>query len=222
MWGSSSWAFAAPGDISSHFDTLGGVEPPRPQPGATESPSVTDAVPGAGKPDQGSPLTPADRLREARARRRRATRQFLIVGLCFVALLCLGGAGVGFLYYDRATKPDLSSPVVVTDKFLSVYLVDRDDRRAQDYQCSDVSGLAEIHALREDLDHREKAYRITISTSVDSIRESNRTNNDAEVSVDLALTTVLDGKPQRAVQQWLFSTHDDGGWRVCGAHKLTA
>lgn len=176
---------------------------------------------GASAGQPASPPSPADRTREARAKRRRAMRQYLVVGLCFVGLLCLGGIGVGFLSYDRATKPDLSSPVVVTDKFISLYLIDRDDRRAQQYQCSDNSALAEFYALRDDLDRREKTYGITITPAVDSITESSRTNDDAVVAVDLSLTTVLGDKPQRAVQQWQFSTHNDGGWRVCGAHKLT-
>jgi hypothetical protein len=198
------------------------MEPPQPQQPEVGIPQVTGgAMTGSPQGQPAPPLSPAERAREARAKRRRAMRQYLIVGLCFVGLLCLGGIGVGFLFYDRATKPDLSSPVVVTDKFISVYLVDRDDRRAQQYQCSDASGLAEIHALRDDLDQREKTYSITINVAVDSISESSRTNDDATVAVDLALTTILDGKPQRAVQQWQFSTRNEDGWRVCGAHKLT-
>src|SRR2546423_11431564 len=77
--------------------------------------------------------SPAERLREARARRRRAMRQFLVVGLCFVALLCLGGVAVGFLFYDRATKPDLSTPEHVTRRYLEAFLVDRDDYAAKQY-----------------------------------------------------------------------------------------
>src|ERR1043166_4870284 len=93
------------------------------------------------------PLDPAERQREARARRRRAIRQFLIVGGCFVALLGLGAVAVGFLTYDRATRPDLSTPEHVTRKYLEAYLIDRDDYAARQYQCADDSGLAEVRAL---------------------------------------------------------------------------
>src|SRR5207248_11389626 len=77
-------------------------------------PAAPPAAAGEPSPVPG----PAERLREARARRRRAMRQFLVVGLCFVALLCLGGVAVGYLFYDRATKPDLSTPEHVTRKYL--------------------------------------------------------------------------------------------------------
>src|SRR5438067_2772103 len=93
------------------------------------------APPTVGQPEQPSVPSLTERLREARARRRRAMRQFLVVGLCFVALLCLGGVAVGFLFYDRATKPDLSTPSLVTRKYLSAYLVNRDDVAATQYQC---------------------------------------------------------------------------------------
>src|SRR5438045_9644808 len=118
----------------------------------------------------GGPSVPSltERLREARARRRRAMRQFLVFGLCFVALLCLGGVAVGYLFYDRATKPDLSTPEHVTRKYLEAYLVDRDEYAAKQYQCSDDSGLAEIRALRSDIDGREQKYGVKFSYSVDS------------------------------------------------------
>jgi nitrate reductase NapE component len=193
-------------------------QPPQPKIEAAPATEVTGTDQSEGQPTLPSP---AERAKEARARRRRAIRQFLVVGFCLAALLCLGVVGAGFLFYNQATKPDLSSPAIVTQKYLSAYLLNRDDRGAAQYLCSDVSGLAEIRALRDDLDARQKTYGVTISASVDAIRETDRLDNTATVLVDLVLSTVLDGEPQRAVQHWQFNVRNQSGWRVCGAHHLT-
>jgi hypothetical protein len=166
------------------------------------------------------PLSPAERQREARARRRRAIRQYLIVGLCFVALLGLGGVAVGFLFYDRATKPDLSTPSLVTRKYLSAYLVNRDDAAAAQYQCEDTSGLEPMRAFRADLDDREKKYNLNISVSVDSVRETSRSGDQAEVAADTVVSAVDAGTQLSRVQHWAITTRNESGWRVCAAHEV--
>src|SRR5947207_2815295 len=108
------------------------MEPSQPELKATPA-----AEGGADTPKaeaQPAPTGPAERLREARARRRRTVRQVLLIGVCFVALLCLGGVAAGFLYYHQATKPDLSTPEHVTRKYLEAYLIDRDEYKARDYR----------------------------------------------------------------------------------------
>ncbi len=200
------------------------MEPPQSSPPSDAGPRPPGEGAAAGVPPEeqpNPPLSAAERTREARARRRRTIRQFLIVGLCFIALLCLGGVAVGFLYYDRATKPDLSSPVLVTHEYLSAYLIDRDDRAAERYQCSDASGLAEIRALRDDIDTRQKTYGVTIIPSVDRLQEGEQSGRTARVTVDLVLTAVIQGKPQRDVEHWEFTAQNDGGWRVCTAHEVS-
>src|SRR5262245_17321122 len=67
---------------------------------------------------------------EARIRRKRTFRQTLVVVLSVVALVCLGGSAAAFVFYDKATKPDLSTPTLVTRKYLDTYLVDREDAKA--------------------------------------------------------------------------------------------
>jgi len=161
-----------------------------------------------------------ERLREARARRRRAMRQFLVVGLCFAALLCLGGVAVGFLFYDRATKPDLSTPEHVTRKYLEAYLVDRDDYAANQYRCSDASGLTELQALRDDIDARQRRYGVSITGSLDRVHEVERTASAAKVDVDLVFSAVIQGAPQKDLEHWEVSVSNESGWRVCGANEL--
>src|SRR5204863_527702 len=88
---------------------------------------------------------------------------------CCSVTCCGSAAAAGALYYDRATKPDLGTPDHVTRKYLEAYLEDRDEQTAKVYQCGDGSGLSEIHALRNDIDSREKQYGITFTYSVGGI-----------------------------------------------------
>jgi hypothetical protein len=191
------------------------MEPSSPDPGVA-------TPPGASAPDEATPAHgPAERLQEARVRRRRTLRQVLVVGLAVIALMCLGGGAAAFLLYDRATKPDLSTPALVTRKYLDAYLVDRDDAKAAQFQCADDSGLSDIRALRADIDSRQKTFGVNITVSVDRVSEVNRSGPSAATSADLVLSTVIQGQSQRAVEQWEFALHDEDGWRVCSGHEVT-
>jgi hypothetical protein len=143
------------------------------------------------------------------------------VALSVVALLCLGGGAAVFVFYDKATRPDLSTPPLVTRKYLSAYLVDRDDVKAAGYQCGDPSGLTNVKALRDDIDSRQKAYNVSIAVSIDSVIEQSRSGDRAQLAVDLVLSTTTQGTPLRRVQHWQFTTRDEGGWRVCEGHEVT-
>ena len=162
----------------------------------------------------------AEHVRDARTRRRRAVRQYLIVGLCLVALLCLGGVAAGVLFYDRATKPDLSTPDHVTRKYLEAYLIDRDDYTAKRYECADPSGLRDVEALRSDIDNRQKRYGVTFTYSVGGINETSRANNAAGLDVTLVLTTTIQGQSRREVEHWQMTARNENGWRVCAAHEV--
>jgi hypothetical protein len=194
------------------------MEPSHPEVKASPTAEGTDTQQSEAQP---APTGPAERLREARARHRRAVRQVLLIAVCLVALLCLGGVAAGFLYYHQATKPDLSSPVLVTHSYLSAYLIDRDDRGAQEYQCSDDSGLSEIRALRDDIDNRQRKYGVAYTFSVEGVNEVERQGDQARLRVDLVLATVSQGQPLREVEHWDFTARNQDGWHVCGAHEVT-
>ncbi len=183
------------------------------------APAEIQPKPGSTDTQPTPPLSAAERTREARARRRRAIRQFLIVGLCFAALLCLGAVAVGFLYYDRATKPDLSTPEHVTRKYLEAYLIDRDELKASKYRCSDASALDEIRALRADIDDRQRRFGATYSFSVDRVNEISKAGDEARMAVDLILSMVSEGQSIREVEHWEVTARNENGWRVCGAHE---
>jgi hypothetical protein len=133
-----------------------------------------------------------------------------------LALLCLGGASVAYVLYDRATAPDRSSPDVAVVSFLQAFLVDRDDTTAKLYACGDLSQLAELRALREDLQSREKRFMTTfrVSWEILDVREE---RGSAEVSVTLTVTNGTDYD----LQPWRVVTLLDDGWRVCGARRVS-
>jgi hypothetical protein len=147
-------------------------------------------------------------------------RRFLVVGLCALALLCGGAGAAGALYYNRATKPDLGTPDHVARKYLEAYLEDRDEQTAEVYQCGDGSGLNEIHALRNDIDNREKQHSITFTYSVGGITVLSESSTDATLSTTLVLTTTMQGRPLREVEHWQMTARNDHGWHLCGAHEV--
>jgi hypothetical protein len=161
-------------------------------------------------------------LKEAKARRRRAIKQFLIVALCFATLLCLGGIAAGFYFYDRATKPDLSSPVLVTHRYISAFLIDRDDRAAERFQCANPSGLHEVKALRDENDNNQRTQGVSYAYGIGGVTESDRSGDTAHLSVVLmvSMNSQRQQKPLHEQEHWEFTAHNENGWRVCGAHEL--
>ena len=193
------------------------MEPSRPQPdGLTGAPSPEVIAGGqSSRPVEGEPVSGKGSPPPTGWRRR------FVVGIAIVALLCIGGTTAAFLFYDKATRPDLRTPVLVTEQYLTAYLGDRDDARAGQFQCGDASGLYDVRALRAQIDAREKASGTTFAVSVDSIRELGRTGDSASVAVDLAISSTVQGQSRRELEHWEFSTRDDSGWRVCSGHEVT-
>jgi hypothetical protein len=154
--------------------------------------------------------------------RRRVLRQALVVGLSVLALLCLGGGAAAFLFSDKATKPDLSTPALVTREYLSAYLVNRDDARAAEFQCGDGSGgLSDLRGLRDQIDAHHKSAGVDFAVSVDNVQEESRSGNTAIVAADLAIASTVQGQSGRELEHWQFTTRNDGGWRVCDGHEVT-
>jgi hypothetical protein len=135
------------------------------------------------------------------------------------AVLCLSAAVIGFLAYDRATRPDRSAPDVVADSYLRGLLVNRSDANADLYTCRDPGqALAPIEALRDELvqQEREFAARVTVTWGALSV-----IGNRVEVSLTVQ-ATVPDGGSGEYTERWALATvEEDGQWRVCGASRMT-
>lgn len=132
-------------------------------------------------------------------------------------LLCLGALGAAYLY-DDATKPDRSVPDVVVYNYLRAYLVDRDDARAEQYVCRESPDLAEVRALRDDIQAREQRYSVRIVVSWSSLQVE-PAGEGRTVTTELR-RTIADGSG-RAQDRWRFEVVDRDGWRVCAAHRLS-
>ncbi|MFE9654061.1 hypothetical protein [Micromonospora sp. NPDC006431] len=161
-------------------------------------------------PEQLAPPAPAP----APERPRRPLRTVLTVVAGVLALLCAGGAVVGFVLYDRATAPDRSSPEVVVANYIQAFLVDRNDTKADEFACQSGGDLGDLRLLRDDLVAREKRFATTISVSWENLRVQ-RQDDVAKVQVDLIISTFVDGLSPSDRQGWNFVTRLGADWRVC-------
>ncbi|ADU08135.1 MULTISPECIES: hypothetical protein [Micromonospora] len=165
-------------------------------------------------PEQLAPLAPAP----APVRPKRPVRTVLAVVAGVLAVLCTVGGVVGFVLYDRATAPDRSAPDVVVDNYLRAFLVDRNDTKAEEFDCAGRVDADALRALRDDLAAREQRFNTTISVSWGplAVQESGEV---AVVEVDLIISASVEGITQSERQRWRFETRRDDGWGVCSAQR---
>ncbi|MGW5082550.1 hypothetical protein [Micromonospora echinospora] len=166
-------------------------------------------------PEQLAPLAPAP----APVRPKRSLRTVIAVVAGVLALLCTGGAVVGFVLYDRATAPDRSAPDVVVANYIQAFLDDRNDTKAQEFTCAKQADLGGLRALRDDLASREQRFDTTISVSWGplAVQEAGEV---AAVEVELIISASVEGISQSERQRWRFETRRDDGWGVCSAQRV--
>jgi hypothetical protein len=205
--------------------SLGIVEPGQPP---TQREDVSAKIPAkvpasipAKVPAQRTPpdeSDPASAQPNAPANARRRLRPILAVLGGVVALLCIGGLAAAYLVYDEATGPDRSAPDVVVDNYLRAYLVDRDDARAGEYVCREGPDLAQLRALRDDIQAREQRYSVRIVVSWSSLQVE-PAGEGRTVTAEVR-RTIADGS-ERAQDRWRFEVVERDGWRVCAARRLS-
>lgn len=164
------------------------------------------------------PMAPAPAVAHPKQRRRNLRPILAVLG-GMLALLLMGGIGIAYVVYDRATALDRSAPDVVVDNFLRAYLVERDESKALLFACSDTSQLREVFAFREDLESRERRFDASFTVTWGGLTPVEQAGS-VDVLVDLRLFTVVNGFEQSDVQSWRFETRDQEGWRVCGASRV--
>ncbi|MFI5835278.1 hypothetical protein ACIA5A_16550 [Micromonospora sp. NPDC051300] len=165
-------------------------------------------------PEQLAPPAPAP----APVRPKRPLRTVLAIVAGVLALLCTGGAVVGFVLYDRATAPDRSAPDVVVDNYLRAFLVDRNDTKAKEFTCVGRASLDGLRALRDDLVAREQRFSTTISVSWGPLT-AQESGDVAVVEVEIISSASVDGVSQADRQGWRFETRRENGWGVCAAQR---
>ncbi|MEU9828296.1 hypothetical protein [Micromonospora chersina] len=165
-------------------------------------------------PEQLAPPAPAP----APVRPKRRLRTVLAVVAGVLALLCVGGAAVGFVLYDRATAPDRSSPEVVVANYIQAFFEDRNDTKAGEFTCDGDADLGDLKLLREDLVAREGRFGAEISVGWEALSVQQQ-GDLAIVQVDLVISAFVDGISQSDRQGWRFETQHRDGWRVCMAKR---
>ncbi|MEU1966960.1 hypothetical protein ABZ541_10645 [Micromonospora sediminicola] len=167
-------------------------------------------------PEQMAPPAPAP----LPVRPKRPLRTVLMVVAGVLALLCTGGAVVGFVLYDRATAPDRSAPDVVVDNYLRAFLVDRNDTRAQEFACASEADLDAVRALRAEVEQREANFDVVVRVSWGPLSTFKR-GVDEDVSTTLTISSSANGQSRSSRREdWRFRVVDRNGWRVCGAEKV--
>ncbi|MFG1675658.1 hypothetical protein [Micromonospora sp. NPDC049282] len=168
-------------------------------------------------PEQVAPPAPAP----APVRPKRPLRTVLAIVAGVLALLCTGGAVVGFVLYDRATAPDRSAPDVVVANYVQAYLIERNDTKAQEFSCKSAAGLEGMRALRAELEQREANFNVVIKVSWGPLVRV-KDGQGESVTTTLAISSSQDGQPRSSRREaWRFDLVDNkDGWRVCGADRL--
>jgi hypothetical protein len=157
---------------------------------------------------------------EASERREGRRRTLLIVGAFFL-VVCLGGSVVGYVLYDRATKIDRGTPVVVVFQYVDAIFELRDNGQAKLFECDEATARSALQPVLDDLEERERRWDIRVKVSVTNF-ESSEEGASARVEADLLIDVPeADGKPSRSSQRWTFELRDEDGWRVCSAQQIS-
>ncbi|MGB2569346.1 hypothetical protein ACPFP2_12965 [Micromonospora citrea] len=150
----------------------------------------------------------------------RRTRTVLSVVAGVLALLCVSGAAIGYVLYDRATTPDRSAPDVVVDNYLREFLVNRNDTRAALLVCEGRSDLEAVKALRAEAEQREANFNVVVRVSWGPLSSTKSANGEA-VTTTLTIAGSSNGQTRSSRREdWTFDVVDTAdGWRVCGGRK---
>ncbi|TDC42000.1 hypothetical protein [Micromonospora sp. KC213] len=155
--------------------------------------------------------------------KQRRVRTVLSVAAAVMALLCAGGAAIGYVLYDRATAPDRSAPDVVVDNYLREFLVNRNDIRADQLVCEGgTANLKAVEALRTEVEQREVNFGVVVRISWGPLTRGGAADGGT-VSTTLTIAGSLNGQPRSSRREdWMFDVvNRDDQWRVCGARKVS-
>ncbi|MGK5442822.1 hypothetical protein ACSNN7_13550 [Micromonospora sp. URMC 105] len=133
-----------------------------------------------------------------------------------LALLCVSGAVIGYVLYDRATTPDRSAPDVVVVNYLQAALVARDDSKANLFTCA--GPLPAVDGFRDQMTAREQELGIVFSINIEDVAVNKTDATSAAVHAVIRRSATIDGVQQSLTDTWRFEVADQReGWRVCSA-----
>jgi hypothetical protein len=157
---------------------------------------------------------------EDASERRHRRRRTLLVVASFLLVICLVGGVVGYVLYDRSTRIDLGTPVVVVVQYVDAVFDRRDPTEAELFECKRSNGRPALQDLLSEIEERERRFGIRISVSTGETFNTTIEGTRAHVVVDLIIAAPEpNGERSRASQSWEFDLRDEDGWRVCDARQ---
>lgn len=145
----------------------------------------------------------------------------LLTVLVVLGVGAVGAAGYGFVWYDRETRPDRSSPSASAGNYIGALLQDRDQNRADLFACDDEGGLSEIRRFQADIEEREKQLGTGIVVNVEDLVTEQQSGQEAVVTVTVRRSAHAGGVLQSLTDRWRLRMEDRDGWRVCQATLVT-
>lgn len=140
----------------------------------------------------------------------------IAIFLGVMSLLCVGGLGIAYHLYDKATAPNRSAPDVVVDNYLRAFFVHRDENEAAEYLCPGAD-TNDINRFRESID----AAATSDSVGVTWLEGEVTSADDGSETVPVGLTLDIGGGQQNETVQWLFEVQRSRDWCVAGARPTS-
>jgi hypothetical protein len=139
------------------------------------------------------------------ARRTISRNTLLLIILVVGAVFVLAAGGVGFLFYNRATEIDRSTPTVAVHQFLRAAFFDKDDDRVKLFTCRQWTN--------ERTSGVQQRFDPEVKVTWEDVVVQSRQGHQAVVTARMRLVfqSFVD------FQDWRFEVVEENGWRVCGA-----
>jgi hypothetical protein len=147
------------------------------------------------------------------APRRKAVRTILPIVIFAIIGVASALLATGLFFYNKATEPDRSTPLVATDAFLHALFVEESDDRVSLFTCSNWPASTAVDAVRSQIDPDAKV-------SWDSMTVADSSGDHAAVGLLLRFRYPEDVAPS-GERRWTFDLVNESGWRVCGAHPAS-
>jgi hypothetical protein len=152
---------------------------------------------------------PARVLAKARSKGRWPLVLAIVVGV--LSLICVGGLGIAYHLYDKATTPNRTVPDAAVNNYLRATFIHHNASEANEFACTDQSGLAAFKSFAGKV-----VSEPSISVDWAGLVVKNHGSSDASVTVVLQLEQD-GGSSGEENSSWTFTTHKSSDWRVCGA-----
>ncbi|MDG9673316.1 hypothetical protein QCZ28_04775 [Micromonospora sp. DH14] len=178
--------------------------------------SQVSRVPAQRTPSEQLPPAPAA---PAPQPPRRRMRTVLTVAAGVLALLCLGGIATAYVWYDRASTPDRSTPDVTVINYLQATLVSRDSNRAKLFTCD--GAVSSVDEFAVDVARREQELGVSFSINIEDVAVVEAAAAEASVIAVIRRSAAIDGIHQSLTDTWRFDLQDREGWRVCAGSRVS-